>query len=149
MPGAETPRQKKHASNPESSGSIEAYSNKSVCTRSRTLAWRTPVALRPIVSTRSTSPASRHSRRTPCPTMPVAPKIRTFTPYNPGTAGMFVIELVYKADLAEIDAHMKAHIRFLRKYYDSGHFLVSGRKIPRDGGIILAVAESRREIEAI
>ena len=62
---------------------------------------------------------------------------------------MFVIELVYKADLSEIDAHMTAHVRFLKKYYASGHFLVSGRKIPRDGGIILAVGKSRQEIEAI
>jgi uncharacterized protein YciI len=62
---------------------------------------------------------------------------------------MFVIELIYKADLAKIDAHMKAHVAFLKKYYASGHFLVSGRKIPRDGGIILAVGESRQEIEAI
>ena len=62
---------------------------------------------------------------------------------------MFVIELIYKADLAKIDAHMKAHVAFLKKYYASGHFLVSGRKIPRDGGIILAVGESREEIEAI
>ncbi|HYN09848.1 MAG TPA: YciI family protein [Vicinamibacterales bacterium] len=62
---------------------------------------------------------------------------------------MFVIELVYKADLARIDAHMRAHMVFLKKYYASGHFLVSGRKIPRDGGIILAVGKSRDEIEAI
>jgi uncharacterized protein YciI len=62
---------------------------------------------------------------------------------------MFVIELIYKADLARIDAHMKAHVRFLKKYYASGNFLVSGRKIPRDGGIILAVGASRADIEAI
>jgi len=62
---------------------------------------------------------------------------------------MFVIELIYKAGLAEIDAHMAAHVKFLKKYYASGHFLVSGRKIPRDGGIILAVGKSRQEIERI
>jgi uncharacterized protein YciI len=62
---------------------------------------------------------------------------------------MFVIELVYTADLARIDGQMRAHVRFLQKYYASGNFLVSGRKIPRDGGIILAVAESRARIEAI
>ena len=62
---------------------------------------------------------------------------------------MFVIELMYKSDLSEIDAHMAAHVRFLKKYYASGNFLVSGRKIPRDGGIILAVGKSRGEIEAI
>ena len=62
---------------------------------------------------------------------------------------MFVIELTYKVDLAKIDARMTAHVNFLKKYYASGNFLVSGRKIPRDGGIILAVGESRQQIEAI
>ena len=62
---------------------------------------------------------------------------------------MFVIELTYTSALAEIDAHMPAHVRFLKKYYASGHFLVSGRKIPRDGGIILAVGRTREEIEKI
>ena len=62
---------------------------------------------------------------------------------------MFVIELIYKADLREIDAHMAAHVSFLKKYYAAGNFLVSGRKIPRDGGIILALGKSRGEIEAI
>ncbi len=62
---------------------------------------------------------------------------------------MFVIELTYKADLSEIDAHMAAHVRFLQKFYKSGNFLVSGRKVPRDGGIILAVGKSREHIEAI
>jgi uncharacterized protein YciI len=62
---------------------------------------------------------------------------------------MFVIELVYKAELAEIDAHMTAHVMFLKKYYAAGNFLISGRKIPRNGGIILAVGKNRRQIEAI
>lgn len=62
---------------------------------------------------------------------------------------MYVIELVYKVDLSQIDAHMAAHVAFLKKYYAAGHFLVSGRKIPRDGGIILAVGESREQIERI
>jgi YCII-related domain len=38
---------------------------------------------------------------------------------------------------------------FLNKYYAAGNFLVSGRKIPRDGGIILAVGKTRQQIEAI
>ena len=62
---------------------------------------------------------------------------------------MFVIELSYKVDLADIDAHMRAHVMFLKKYYAAGNFLISGRKIPRDGGIILAVGKSRSQIEAI
>jgi uncharacterized protein YciI len=62
---------------------------------------------------------------------------------------MFVIELVYKTDLKDIDAHMSAHMRFLKKHYADGTFLVSGRKIPRDGGIILAAGKSRQQIEAL
>jgi uncharacterized protein YciI len=62
---------------------------------------------------------------------------------------MFVIELIYKVPLPEIDAHMAAHVKFLKKYYAAGNFLVSGRKIPRDGGIILASGTSREQIEAI
>jgi len=62
---------------------------------------------------------------------------------------MFVIELIYKVDLSEIDAHMKAHVAYLKKYYAAGHFLVSGRKIPRDGGIILAVGKDKQQLEAI
>lgn len=62
---------------------------------------------------------------------------------------LFVVELVYKAPLAAIDAAMPAHVRFLKKHYASGTFLVSGRKIPRDGGVILAVGDSREQIEAI
>lgn len=62
---------------------------------------------------------------------------------------MFVIELLYKASLAEIDRHMTAHMKFLRKYYAAGYFLASGRKIPRDGGIILATGPDRDELEKI
>ena len=62
---------------------------------------------------------------------------------------MFIIELTYKVDLARVDADMAAHVRFLKKHYAAGHFLISGRKIPRDGGIILAVGQSREQIESI
>ena len=62
---------------------------------------------------------------------------------------MFIIELLYKASLEDIDAHMAEHMRFLRKYYASGNFVVSGRKVPRDGGVILAVARDREEVETI
>ncbi|HET9954217.1 MAG TPA: YciI family protein [Polyangiaceae bacterium] len=62
---------------------------------------------------------------------------------------MFVIELIYKVPLAEIDACMNDHVAFLKRHYDSGNFLISGRKIPRDGGVILALGASREAVEAI
>lgn len=60
-----------------------------------------------------------------------------------------MIELVYNADLKDIDASMRAHMAYLKQQYTAGKFLVSGRQIPRVGGIIIAVAESRDEIEQI
>ena len=62
---------------------------------------------------------------------------------------MFIVELIYKADLAKIDGAMRTHMAYLKKHYAAGTFVVSGRKIPRDGGIILAVGKTREEIEAI
>ena len=62
---------------------------------------------------------------------------------------MFIIELIYKAPLTRIDAAMKAHVAFLNKHYASGRFVVSGRKIPRDGGIIVAVGNDKADIERI
>ena len=62
---------------------------------------------------------------------------------------MFIVELTYKAPLAQIDAQMRPHMAFLRKYYAAGNFLISGRQNPRTGGIIVAMAESRQRIEAI
>lgn len=62
---------------------------------------------------------------------------------------MFIIELTYIAPLARIDAAMKAHMKFVNAQYAAGRFLISGRKIPRDGGIIIATATDRAEVEAI
>ena len=66
-----------------------------------------------------------------------------------GTGSLFVVELLYKVPLAQIDSQMRAHVTFLNKYYAAGNFLVSGRKIPRDGGIIIATAKDRSAIETI
>jgi uncharacterized protein YciI len=62
---------------------------------------------------------------------------------------MFLIELTYKSALPEIDRHMKAHVAFLNRHYAAGRFVVSGRKVPREGGIILATGGTREEIEAL
>lgn len=62
---------------------------------------------------------------------------------------MFIVELTYKVDLKDIDDAMKAHMAFLNEHYAAGTFVMSGRKVPRDGGIIIAQAESRAAIEAL
>ena len=62
---------------------------------------------------------------------------------------MFIISLTYVVPLEKIDEHMKEHVIFLKKYYKKNIFIASGRKVPRTGGIILALAKSREEIEQI
>ena len=62
---------------------------------------------------------------------------------------MFIVNLNYIVPLEQLDAHMADHVKFLRKYYKQNVFLASGRKVPRTGGIILALAESKAAIEEI
>lgn len=57
--------------------------------------------------------------------------------------------LTYRKPLDEVDRFISEHRQFLERHYAAGHFLISGRKVPRTGGVILAKAESRAEIEHI
>lgn len=51
---------------------------------------------------------------------------------------LYIISLKYTVPVELIDRHMEAHKEFLKKYYAKGNFIVSGRKEPRTGGIIIA-----------
>jgi uncharacterized protein YciI len=62
---------------------------------------------------------------------------------------MFVISVSYVAPLEQVDAHLAAHRAFLREQYELGVLLMSGRKVPRDGGILIANAASRADVEAL
>lgn len=62
---------------------------------------------------------------------------------------MFVVLLNYIKPMSEVDRFVEEHREFLKRHYASGNFLLSGRKDPRTGGVILAVAETRAEIEDI
>ena len=62
---------------------------------------------------------------------------------------MFIINLNYVVPLEQLDAHMTEHVKYLHKYYKLNVFVASGRKVPRTGGIILALAKSREAVEAI
>lgn len=62
---------------------------------------------------------------------------------------LFVVDLTYTAPLADIDAHMPAHMKFLKRHYEQNTFLASSRKIPRSGGIILAISKDKQTLEAI
>ncbi|WP_426170909.1 YciI family protein [Pseudoduganella sp. R-34] len=62
---------------------------------------------------------------------------------------MFIITLTYLKPAEEIDKLLAAHSEYLREQYANGMFLMSGRLVPRTGGIILATADSRADIEAV
>ncbi|KGB49736.1 hypothetical protein LH61_08510 [Leuconostoc mesenteroides P45] len=62
---------------------------------------------------------------------------------------MFIIDLTYIKPISAVEHYLPYHITYLDKYYKSGHFIMSGRKEPRIGGIIVAQAESLDEITKI
>jgi uncharacterized protein YciI len=62
---------------------------------------------------------------------------------------MFIIDLHYIVPLEQLDEHMAEHVKYLEKYYKADVFIVSGRKVPRTGGIILAQADSKEILEKI
>lgn len=55
---------------------------------------------------------------------------------------MFIINLTYQKSLDEVNIALAAHNDYLEKYYRSENFICSGRKNPRNGGIILAKFDS-------
>lgn len=62
---------------------------------------------------------------------------------------MFIIDLDYIVPPAELDQHMAEHVKYLHEYYGKNIFVASGRKVPRTGGIILALADSKEFVEKI
>ncbi len=62
---------------------------------------------------------------------------------------MFILNLTYKKSLDEVEKFLGEHILYLNKYYDSGHFICSGRKNPRNGGIILCLAKDITLVEKL
>jgi uncharacterized protein YciI len=60
---------------------------------------------------------------------------------------MFILSLTYVKSNEEADKHMETHMAWVGQGYARGWFLASGRKVPRTGGVILALGE-RADIEA-
>ena len=62
---------------------------------------------------------------------------------------MFVVVLDYRKPLEEVDRLMPEHVAFLEECYRAGVFVACGRKVPRTGGVILALSPSREDLETI
>ena len=65
------------------------------------------------------------------------------------TMHYYVLNLIYIRPLAEVEAILDAHSRYIESGYQRGAFLLSGRKDPWTGGIIFAQAASRDNLEGI
>lgn len=62
---------------------------------------------------------------------------------------MFLISVTYTKGLDPIDQHLEGHVAFLKENYAKGNFVMSGRKIPRTGGVIISCVSSREELDKI
>jgi uncharacterized protein YciI len=60
---------------------------------------------------------------------------------------MFVLELTYTASLERVGELIDDHLAWMDQQYVAGAFVVSGRKVPPDGGVILALGHDRSSIE--
>jgi uncharacterized protein YciI len=62
---------------------------------------------------------------------------------------MFVVILTYIKPLDIVNAHLEAHVEFLKKNYEDKVFIASGRQMPRTGGVILARAASKDTLQQV
>jgi uncharacterized protein YciI len=68
---------------------------------------------------------------------------------NGGAMRMFVLLSRFQQSLDEINQYLAPHSAWVQRHYASGRFLVSGRRVPPVGGVIVARASSEEEIQAI
>jgi len=59
---------------------------------------------------------------------------------------LFLVLIHYLRPAEELDRLRPAHREFLRRHYDAGRLLVSGPRVDRTGGIVLARAASAAEV---
>jgi uncharacterized protein YciI len=61
----------------------------------------------------------------------------------------FIIEIIYIVPLEEIEKTTLEHRAFLRTLYDRNLILMSGPKVPRNGGIVVTRADSIEQAEIL
>lgn len=61
----------------------------------------------------------------------------------------FIVVLRYLVPIETVDEHVIAHREYLSKGYEQKLLLASGPQEPRTGGIFIARAESRKEMEFV
>jgi len=62
---------------------------------------------------------------------------------------VFIVSITYTSKLEVIDEYIEEHMQFLDEQYRLGNFILSGRKVPRTGGVILSCVKSSSELDNI
>jgi uncharacterized protein YciI len=62
---------------------------------------------------------------------------------------MYILISSYTAPLEAVNVQLDNHREWLRSHYEAGRILVSGRRSPINGGVIVIRAESRDEVETL
>lgn len=62
---------------------------------------------------------------------------------------MYIVSLTYNQPIDAVDAHLAGHIDWLDRYFAQGLFLAAGRKVPRNGGVIMVQNVDRDELARI
>lgn len=60
---------------------------------------------------------------------------------------LYIAVLTYVRPVEEIDACLSDHIAWLEEGYQAGVFIASGRRVPRNGGVILVKGESLEDVK--
>jgi uncharacterized protein YciI len=66
-----------------------------------------------------------------------------------GSPDMFLLVLKYKVSIEQVDRVAPAHREFLNRAYQAEKLLVSGPRVPRTGGVIVARVKTREEVDAL
>ena len=62
---------------------------------------------------------------------------------------MFIISLTYQVPLEKVDVFIPEHVNYLNEQYAKGHFILSGRKEPRTGGVIISNIGDRNKLNDV
>jgi uncharacterized protein YciI len=62
---------------------------------------------------------------------------------------VYILQLSYIVPLDEVDRVRDEHMTWIAEQYEAGRFLVSGAKVPRTGGVIIARAMPRDELDEV
>ena len=62
---------------------------------------------------------------------------------------MFVFVSEYRRPLEEVNEHREAHLAWLAEQYAQGRILISGRRVPPAGGVVILHAGDLEEAKAI